>query len=65
MDHSPYLNQPLFPLAVALPRMLAEIESELTLARPEERRRLETRAVLVRSLLAPSVPGPVSIERST
>ena len=65
MRHSPYLDQPLLPLAVALPRMLAEIEGELRLARPEERRRLETRAVLVCSLLAPSVPGPVSIERST
>ena len=65
MDHSPYLDLPRVPLAIALPRMLAEIDGELRLARPEERRRLETRAVLVRSLLAPRVPGPVSIERST
>ena len=65
MDHSPYLDEALLPLVIALPRMLAKIESELPTARPEERRRLETRAVLVRSLLAPSVPRPVSIERST
>ena len=62
---SPYLDRPLLPLPIALPRMLAEIEGELRLARPEERRRLETRAVLLRNLLVPSVPGPVSIERST
>ena len=65
MNHSPYLDRPLLPLAVALPRMLAKIESELPTARPVEKRRLEMRAVLVRSLLVPSVPGPVSIERST
>jgi len=64
MDHSPYLDLPVLPLVIALPRMLARIESELPAARPEERSRLETRAVLVRSLLAPSVPGPVSIERT-
>ena len=60
---SPYLDRPLLPLAIALPRMLAKIETELPRARPEERRRLETRAELVRSLLVSSVPGPVSIER--
>ena len=65
MDHSPYLDEPLLPLVIALPRMLAKIESELPAARPEEKRRLEIRAELMRSLLAPSVPGPVSIERST
>ena len=27
MDNSPYLDKPLFPLAVALPRMLAQIET--------------------------------------
>jgi hypothetical protein len=27
--HSPYLNQPLLPLAVALPRMLEKIEADL------------------------------------
>jgi hypothetical protein len=29
MKNSPYLDRPLLPLAVALPRMLAEIEAEL------------------------------------
>jgi len=51
---SPYLDQPFVPFAVAVPRMLAKIESELPTARPEERRRLEIRAELVRSLLGPS-----------
>jgi hypothetical protein len=49
---SPYLDLPLFPLAVALPRMLAKIESELPAARPEEKRRLQMRARLIRDLLA-------------
>ena len=29
MNNSPYLDRPLLPLAVALPRMLAEIEKEI------------------------------------
>ena len=29
MNHSPYLDLPLLPLAVALPRMLAKIEGDL------------------------------------
>jgi len=52
MDNSPYLDRPLLPLAIALPRMLAKIESELPAARPAEKRRLETRARLMRELLA-------------
>jgi hypothetical protein len=28
MKNSPYLDRPLFPLAVALPRMLEQIEAE-------------------------------------
>jgi hypothetical protein len=36
---SPYLNRPLVPLAVALPRLLAQIEAELsTAAGPAEER---------------------------
>ena len=31
---SPYLDRPLLPLAVALPRMLDRIEAELAVARP-------------------------------
>jgi hypothetical protein len=51
---SPYLNRPLIPLAVALPRMLEQIEAGLadkTLEATEERR-LQERAELVRCLLA-------------
>jgi hypothetical protein len=33
--------------------MLAKIESELPMARPEEQRRLETRARLIHELLTP------------
>ena len=32
MDHSPYLDRPLLPLAVVLPRMLEKIGVELTTA---------------------------------
>jgi len=52
MNHSPYLDQPFVPLAIALPRMLAKIETELPGARPEEKRRLETRVRLIHELLA-------------
>ena len=52
MDHSPYLDEPLLPLVIALPRLLAKIESELPTARPEEKRRLEMRARLIHELLA-------------
>ena len=31
---SPYLDRPLLPLAVTLPRMLAQIETELPMAQP-------------------------------
>jgi hypothetical protein len=52
---SPYLNRPLLPLAVALPRMLDQIEAQLAdekLAAAEEDR-LRRRAELIRGLLAP------------
>ena len=54
MDNSPYLDKPFVPLTVALPRMLARIESELPTARPEEKHRLEMRAGLIHELLAPA-----------
>lgn len=60
MDHSPYLDRPLLPLALALPRMLAEIEAKLATARRADRERLHQRAELVRGLLAPNPLGPVS-----
>jgi hypothetical protein len=53
---SPYLDRPLVPLAVVLPRMLEQIEAELTgrkLALAEERR-IRRRAELIRGLLTPS-----------
>jgi hypothetical protein len=51
---SPYLDRPVHPLAVALPRMLAKIEAELsTTAEPAEERWLRQRADLIRWLLAP------------
>jgi hypothetical protein len=58
---SPYLDRPLLPLAVALPRMLEKIETELATARPPEKRQLQERAELVRALLAPTI-SPVSID---
>ena len=52
---SPYLDRPLLPLAVALPRMLEKIETELATARPAETWRLRQRADLVRRLLNPNL----------
>ena len=49
---SPYLDRPLLPLAVALPRMLEKIEAELATAGAAEKWRLRQRAELVRGLLA-------------
>jgi hypothetical protein len=40
MKNSPYLDRPLVPLAVALPRMLEKVGAELTTAGPAEARRL-------------------------
>jgi len=52
---SPYLDRPTAPLAVALPRMLNEIEADLSGKKLEtaERRRLHQRAELIRQLLTP------------
>jgi hypothetical protein len=44
MNNSPYLDRPVVPLAVALPRMLDKIEAELPTARPAEAWRLCHRA---------------------
>lgn len=55
MNNSPYLDRPLLPLAVALPRMLERIEAALATAGPAETRRLRERAGLIRELLTP--PG--------
>jgi len=48
---SPYLDRPLLPLAVALPRMLEKIEAELVTAGAAEKWRLRQRAEWVRGLL--------------
>jgi hypothetical protein len=53
MNNSPYLDRPLLPLAVALPRMLEEIQANLATAGPVETRRLRQRAELIRELLTP------------
>ena len=53
MDHSPYLDRPLLPLAVALPRILEKVGVDLTTAGPPEARRLRQRAQLILDLLTP------------
>ena len=58
MKNSPYLDRPLFPLAVALPRMLEKIEANLATAGPGETRRLRQRAELIRGLLTPRRRSP-------
>jgi hypothetical protein len=50
---SPYLDRPLLPLAVALPRMLEKIEADLVAAGPGETQRLCRRADLIREVLVP------------
>jgi hypothetical protein len=53
MNNSPYLDRPLLPLGVALPRMLERIETALPTAGPAEMRRVSERAELIRGLLTP------------
>jgi hypothetical protein len=57
---SPYLDRPLVPLAVALPRMLETIEAELAdkTVSAADRWHLRQRAALVRELLTPPKPDP-------
>ncbi len=55
---SPYLDRPLLPLAVALPRMLQEIEAALAAADLAEVRRLRQRADLIRELIATAGSPP-------
>jgi len=57
---SPYLDRPLLPLAVALPRMLQEIEAALATAGPAKARRLRQRAQLILDLLTPRSTEPLS-----
>ena len=49
---SSYLDQPLVPLAIALPQILAEVEAELAAARPPAAEAyLRQRAELLRRLM--------------
>jgi hypothetical protein len=52
---TPYLNRPLVPLVLALPRLLENIEAELADEELDtaEKGRLRWRAELIRRLLAP------------
>ena len=54
---SPYLDRPLLPLAVALPRMLDKIEAALVTAGAAEKWRLRQRAELMRRLLRACPPA--------
>ena len=53
MKNSPYLDQPLVPLAVALRSMLAETEAKIATAAPAERARLRDRAEVLRDWITP------------
>jgi hypothetical protein len=55
MKNSPYLDKPLRPLAVALPRMLEQIEADLADVKVSavEKWGVRQRAELTRGLLAP------------
>jgi hypothetical protein len=59
MNNSPYLDRPLLPLAVALPRMLERVGVELATAGPAKARRLRQRAQLIVDLLAPQGQSPI------
>ena len=63
VNNSPYLDLALSPLALALPRMLTEIETALATAGPVETRRLRQRADLIRELLTPRPTEPLSTYR--
>jgi hypothetical protein len=60
---SPYLDQPLLPLAVALPRMVRQIETQPAgeTAEADERGRLRQRAELIRRLLTTILQSPQSV----
>ena len=60
MDHSPYLDKPFVPLAVALRSMLAETEAKMVTAAPAERARLQERAEVLREWLTLRSTTPVS-----
>ena len=57
---SPYLDQPLIPLAIALRSMLAETEAKIPTAAPAEKRRLQKRADVLREWITPKSASPPS-----
>jgi hypothetical protein len=59
VNNSPYLDLPLSPLALALPRMLEKVAVELTTAAPVEAQRLRQRAQLILDLLTPRGQSPI------
>jgi hypothetical protein len=61
MNNSPYLDRPLLPLTVVLPRLLEQIETDLTTAGPAKTRRLHQRAELIRGLLTPRGLPPSAV----
>ena len=64
---SPYLEQPLVPLGVALPQMLESIEAETENEQldPALKSRLRHRAKLIHWLLAPPHCGKRALMRAT
>jgi hypothetical protein len=60
MNHSPYLDKPFVPLAVALRSMLAETEAKILTAAPAEKARLQQRAGVLRDWLTPKSTIPPS-----
>jgi len=60
MNHSPYLDQPFVPLAVALRSMLAETEARIAIAAPADKSRLQERAGLLHEWITPKSIIPVS-----
>ena len=53
MKHSPYLDQPFVPLAVALRSKLAETEARIATAPAAEKSRLQEKADVLREWITP------------
>ena len=60
MKNSPYLDQPLVPLAVALRSMRAETEAKIVKAAPAEKAWLQQRAEVLREWITPKSTVPHS-----
>jgi hypothetical protein len=56
--HSHYLDQPFVPFAVALPRILADIEAKMAAAAPPEKSRLQNQAEVFRQWLGAAAAPP-------